>query len=57
MAVFLYAVILGVVTGGSLAWHSVYWPLAFLAILITAGLQHHLLIIAHDGSHGLVTRT
>jgi fatty acid desaturase len=54
MAVFLHAVILGVMTLGYVAWHSPWWPLAFVAIVVTAGLQHHLLIIAHDGSHGLV---
>lgn len=53
-ALVIYAVIAGVIALGHVAWHSVYWPLAFLALVVTAGLQHHLLIIAHDGSHGLV---
>lgn len=53
-AVLIHASILCVIALGVLAWRSAYWPAALLALPITAGLQHHLLIIAHDGSHGLV---
>jgi fatty acid desaturase len=53
-AVFLHATILGVAALGLVAWRSPHWPLAFVALPLIAGLQHHLLVIAHDGSHGLV---
>src|SRR5262245_16718202 len=54
MSLFLWVVIGALCWGGYVAWHSEYWWLAFVAVALMPGLQHHLLIIAHDSSHGLV---
>jgi fatty acid desaturase len=54
MCLLLWAAILGLCWAGHLAWHSERWWLAFVVVALMPGLQHHLLIIAHDGSHGLV---
>jgi fatty acid desaturase len=53
-AISLYLAVIGVAFLGYEAWWTPYWGLAFLALPVIAGLQHHLLVIAHDGSHGLV---
>jgi fatty acid desaturase len=52
--VLLWAVILGVATAGALVLRTPEWYLAIPLLVVITGLQHHLLIIAHDGSHGLV---